>query len=318
MPNPETPDATSSPAVFVPSPADLNREASASPISKPQLRVFVIAVTVLVACFSVLLYRWCQFGLRSDLFSYTLMVPFISGYLIWTNKNKLSFGPPARGLAFLFATMGGAVLVLFGLLSKSAGWAPSTQIALTTLSFILIFLAICAAVLGGKFLRSALFPLGFLIFMVPLPASAEYAFESFLQYGSAYASYILLKLAGNSMYFEGTTFMLPGITLEVAPECSGIRSTLVLFLTSLIAGHLFLRNNWNKAILASVVIVLGIARNALRIFTLAQLCVHVSLDWIDSPLHHRGGPIFFALSLIPLFFLLWYLRKRERRAYSAK
>lgn len=33
---------------------------------------------------------------------------------------------------------------------------------------------------------------------------------------------------------------------------------------------------------------------------------------IDSSIHHRGGPIFFALSLIPLFLLLVWLRRQER------
>jgi hypothetical protein len=35
---------------------------------------------------------------------------------------------------------------------------------------------------------------------------------------------------------------------------------------------------------------------------------------IDSPIHHRGGPIFFSLSLIPLFALLWWLRASETRS----
>ena len=33
---------------------------------------------------------------------------------------------------------------------------------------------------------------------------------------------------------------------------------------------------------------------------------------IDSPIHHRGGPLFFALSLVPLFLLLWWLRRQEQ------
>src|SRR5262249_56535760 len=37
-------------------------------------------------------------------------------------------------------------------------------------------------------------------------------------------------------YTQGLVFDLPGFSLEVAPECSGIHSTLVLFITSLLAG----------------------------------------------------------------------------------
>jgi hypothetical protein len=32
---------------------------------------------------------------------------------------------------------------------------------------------------------------------------------------------------------------------------------------------------------------------------------------INSVIHRRGGPFFFAASLIPLFLLLWWLRRGE-------
>ena len=72
------------------------------------------------------------------------------------------------------------------------------------------------------------------------------------------------------------------------------------------------------AVLALAVIPLGIVRNGLRIFTLGQLCIHVSPAMINSDLHRRGGPLFFAISLTPLFFLLLFLRRLEHRNSQAK
>jgi len=120
-------------------------------------------------------------------------------------------------------------------------------------------------------------------------------------------------LSGATVFREGLRFHLPGIVIEVAKECSGIHSTLVLFVTSLLAGHLFLRSQWKKAVLALAVVPLGIARNGFRIFTISWLCVHVGPAMIDSPIHHRGGPIFFTLSLVPFLALLFVLRKSEGR-----
>jgi len=62
------------------------------------------------------------------------------------------------------------------------------------------------------------------------------------------------------------------------------------------------------------VIPLGIVRNAFRILVIGLLCVHVGPHMIDSLIHRRGGPFFFVLSLVPLFLLLWWLRRRERAA----
>jgi exosortase/archaeosortase family protein len=107
-------------------------------------------------------------------------------------------------------------------------------------------------------------------------------------------------------------FRLPGISLEVAPECSGIHSTLVLFITSLLAGQLLLRRTWKRTVLWLAVIPLALLRNGFRVFVISELCVHVSPQMIDSPIHHHGGPVFFVLSLAPFFLLLYFLRKGER------
>jgi exosortase/archaeosortase family protein len=57
---------------------------------------------------------------------------------------------------------------------------------------------------------------------------------------------------------------------------------------------------------------LAIVRNSLRILTVGLLCVHVGPHMIDSYIHRSGGPIFFALSLIPLFLTLVWLRRISR------
>jgi len=205
-------------------------------------------------------------------------------------------------------------------LGVGVGWKPAQTdyLAVMMLAFLLFFFGVCLGLLGGKNLRIMAFPAGLLIFMVPFPVVVERGIEGFLQHASAEASYLLLKLSGTTMFREGTLFVLPGITLEVAPECSGIRSSLVLFITSLLAGYLFLRGGWGRMALAVAVIALGILRNAVRIFVLAQLCIHINPDMIHSDLHRRGGPVFFVVSLVPLFLLLFWLRRREAGANKLK
>jgi exosortase/archaeosortase family protein len=86
---------------------------------------------------------------------------------------------------------------------------------------------------------------------------------------------------------------------------------MVLFMTSLVAGQFFLRASWKRAVLALAIVPLSLLRNGLRIVTIGELCVHVNPDMINSYIHKRGGPIFFVLSLVPLFLLLYYLRRSE-------
>ena len=74
---------------------------------------------------------------------------------------------------------------------------------------------------------------------------------------------------------------------------------------------MLLRRPEKRAALALFILPLALLRNAFRIFVLGQLCVRVGPNMIDSPIHHHGGPLFFALSLVPFFALLYFLKKSE-------
>jgi exosortase/archaeosortase family protein len=87
----------------------------------------------------------------------------------------------------------------------------------------------------------------------------------------------------------------------------------VLFITSLVASHLFLKSPWRRIILVAFVIPLGIVRNAFRILVIGLLCVHIGPHMIDSMIHHQGGPVFFVLSLVPLTLFMAWLRRPEQR-----
>ena len=158
----------------------------------------------------------------------------------------------------------------------------------------------------------AIFPVTILLFAIPLPDAVVIEFERALMIASAEAADLLFSLAGTSVYRDGQVFQLPGFTLEVAQECSGIRSSWVLLITSLLISHLFLQSNWRRAVVVAAVIPLGILRNGFRVLVIGLLCDNYGPHMIDSFVHQRGGPVFFGLSLLPLFALLWWLRRREQ------
>jgi exosortase C (VPDSG-CTERM-specific) len=161
-------------------------------------------------------------------------------------------------------------------------------------------------------MAAAAFPIAFLIFIVPLPDGAMQWLETASKLASDDAAHHFFLLSGTPVLRDGTVFHLPGIVFEVAQECSGIRSSWALFMTSLLASHLFLKSPWRQAVFVAFVIPLGILRNGFRILVIELLCVHLGPNMIHSIIHKQGGPAFFALSLLPLFALLWWLRHCER------
>lgn len=280
-----------------------------------QIRRLAMLVVILLLGFGKPLCDLVRYALKSDLYSHVLLIPFVSLYLIWIRRHKpVSVTRPAPLLAMIPFTAGILMLAGYGIGIRS-GWHldESDYLSLTTLSFLSFFFGAGLLVLGSGTLRAFSFPLAFLLFTVPFPAFLREGIEIFFQHTSTLAAHALLSLSGMPVLQEGRTLQLPGFRMEVAQECSGIHSSLVLFITSVLAGHLFLRTRWNRTWLTLAVIPLAILRNGFRIFTIGQLCVRVSPDMINSFIHRRGGPVFFALSLIPFFLLLYYLRWSESR-----
>ena len=83
-------------------------------------------------------------------------------------------------------------------------------------------------------MTAAAFPFAFLIFMVPLPDAIVDWLETASKLASAEAAALFFSVVGMPVLRDGTVFQLPGIVIEVAQECSGIRSSWVLFITSLL------------------------------------------------------------------------------------
>ncbi len=271
-----------------------------------------VAFTVLLALvFAKPLSRLAVYAADSNLDSYILLVPFVVGYLLYVERKAL----PGAYRASVFGT---AALGGIGLAALAAGlvWRESLSLndhlALMTLAFVSFLAAGGFLFLGAKWMAAAAFPVSFLIFLVPLPDAAVTWLENASVVASAEAAAMYFNLAGTSLVRHGTVFELPGIVIQVGQECSGIRSSWVLVITSLLASHMFLKSPWRRLVLVAFVIPLGILRNGFRILVIGLLCVHVGPQMIDSPIHHRGGPIFFALSLVPLLGLAWWLRNGER------
>jgi exosortase C (VPDSG-CTERM-specific) len=202
---------------------------------------------------------------------------------------------------------------------RAGAWSRNDTLALWAFAFFCFVIAGGFVFLGKDWMRAAAFPMGFLIFLVPLPDNVVYALETASKYASAEAAAMFFSLTGTPVLRQSAlVFQLPNITMQVAQECSGIRSSWVLFITGLLAAHLFLRSPWRRFFLIAFIIPLGVLRNGFRILVLGLLCVHIGPHMIDTAIHHRGGPIFFALSLVPLFGVLWWLWRGERRGAPEK
>jgi exosortase C (VPDSG-CTERM-specific) len=284
--------------------------------ARSQLLRFLGFLALLCIAFCRPLITLLEFCAGSELNSYILLVPFVSAYLLYLQRKSLKGGfGSSSGWAVLFAAI---AIVAYWCSNKFV--SQNDRISLQMLSFVCLMYCGGFLFLGRKWIAKAAFPVSFLAFLIPLPYQVVDRLETASKLASADCAaffYWLFDIPVLRDTQDGTVFQLPNIALRVAQECSGIHSSLILVIASLIACHLLLKSFWRRAGLIVFAIALGVVRNGFRIATLGWLCVHIGPQMIDSPIHHRGGPIFFVLSLIPLLLLLWVLCKGDRKIFPA-
>jgi exosortase C (VPDSG-CTERM-specific) len=279
---------------------------------RTRLILFIFATGLLALIFSVPLYHLLQLAGKDTLYSEVPMVPLLSLYLIWLRRERMPASiQPAFKSAALFFSAGLLTLAAFWLFGREVALPVENYLAWNISALVLIFAGLCCIFPGGVFMRTFACPMALLAFTIPFPVGVRQGIETLLQYGSAWFAGLFFNIIGDPVIRDGLQFHLPDIVIRVAPECSGIHSTLALTIVSIVASWLFLRTPWKRAVLVLVVIPLALIRNGFRIFVIGRLCIAFGPQMIDSPIHHHGGPLFFALSLLPFLLLLILLRKTE-------
>ncbi|MBA3352656.1 MAG: archaeosortase/exosortase family protein [Blastocatellia bacterium] len=273
---------------------------------------FLLFVVGLAVLFGKPLVLHATTAATSELHSHILLIPFVFAYLVYIRGKELPHDSRRSIAGSVSLLTIGAVAWAIPRLSTMV--SPSEHLAVTILAFVSFVAAGGFFFLGLEWMRMLGFSFAFLIFLVPLPDRALLMLETASQVASAEAADLFFHLSMTPVLRDGMIFQLPGIVIEVAQECSGIRSSLVLFITSLLASYLLLRSGWRRAILVGLVIPLGIVRNGFRIAVIGWLCAAYGPEMINSPIHRQGGPVFFVASLVPLLGLVWILRRGENKS----
>jgi exosortase len=255
------------------------------------------------------------FSFHHEFSSHVLLIPMLSLYLLYVERRVVfreAQSSPALGSALVLA---GAALY-WRTMVHSAAQSPAEFLPGSTLAIVVIWMGGFLICYGYRAWRAATFPLLFLLLMVPLPEEVLARTIYLLQVGSTSLSFSLFKLVGVPVFRQGFLLSVPGQTIEIAKACSGIRSSIALFITCLLAAHLFLRTPWKILLFVVLVFPVSIVKNAIRIVTLTLLGVYVDPSFLRGNLHHDGGFIFFLLALAILFPVLLLLQKSEKRPSS--
>jgi exosortase len=241
--------------------------------------------------------------------SHVVVIPFVTVALIYQGRHAIFTSIRTDWPAGLGVMLAGIAVALAARVPSSPAIAHSLSVAVA--GVVLLWIAGFLVCFGRDAARVALFPLLFLGFTIPIPAPVLDGAVRLLKAGSTEMVETLFALTGTVYHREGFVFTLPTVAIEIADECSGIRSSIALLLTTLLAGYTFLSTGWKRAALVAAIVPLTILKNGIRIVGLTLLAVHVNPSFLTGQLHHEGGIVFFLLALLLLEPLFRVLRKSE-------
>lgn len=266
--------------------------------------LFAVLIVLSLIPFRATLAGLLELSLADDRYSHIALIPLISAGIVYLEKRTIF--RTAR-----YSPKPGGALLLAGLLLHfaAARWmAPAGRLSAQVLAVLLAWVGVFLLCYGPRSLKSAAFPAVFLLLAIPIPVAIVEKVSFALQAASAELSHALFRLLGVPVFRQGHVFSLPGLTIEVAEECSGIRSTTALIISSILVGYVFLRSGWRRLSLVLVTAFVAVFKNALRIVFLAAMSVYVDPGFLHGVLHHRyGGTVFslVALAMIaPVFIAL--------------
>lgn len=254
-----------------------------------------------------------RLALNDDSFTYLLLILPITLLLIVTERNQspASYSGSSRGAGGVLLL--GAVFLRAVALWGQHHFSASDAISLNVFALVLFWIGSVIVCFGSQVVRSHLFAFCFLFLLLPLPDGVVNWIVGTLQTTSAVAAEALFRIARVPVVRDGIILSIPGLDIEVARECSSIRSSTMLVVLTLLLAHLFLHSKWRQILLVVLAVPLSIAKNAVRIFTIAELTTRVDPSYLYGKLHHQGGVVFLALAVLVTVLFLWFLRKSELR-----
>jgi exosortase len=241
--------------------------------------------------------------------SHLVFVPFVTLVLLYDRRARFAEEGPAIYLAGL--RLGGLVALSWIAVAFAPVAGPVYALTALVGAMVAAWVAGFAGCYGTPSFRAALFPLMFLGFAVPIPSTFVDAAVLLLKSGSAKVVAALFSLTGTPFHRSGYIFALPAFRIEIADECSGIRSSLALVMTSVLAAQLFLTTTWKRVLVVLVAIPFAVIKNGCRIVALSLLATYVDPGFMTGRLHHEGGVFFFTIGLAILAPFFLALRRTE-------
>jgi exosortase len=254
--------------------------------------VMGIVGTAVVWLYWPVLAGWIKDLWNDPNYSHVYIVPIISAFVTWQRRHLLA-ALPARG------SWSGLALLLAGAAMLIVGDIGTSQFVMRA-SLIILLAGLVLFHFGSAVLRSLTFPLGFLIFLVPVPLFFFFAMTTQLQNLAARSGAWALDLLGVAVFLDGNIIQLSNLTLGVTEACSGMRSLITLTALGVAWAHLMSPRRWMQVVVVTSVLPIAIVTNAGRIVVTGLVGQSLGVEYAEGFFHFFSGWLVFIAAVLGL------------------
>jgi len=226
-------------------------------------------------------------------YSHGFLIPFIFLYMVWHAYEE-------RTLSALQPSNWGLLPLLLGIAVQVVSVVGAEHF-LQAISLLIVLWGLSLYLGGWHFAKCMSIPIGYLIFMIPLPAIIWNNFSFLLKLQASNIAAYLLNLTGMVPFMQdGNIFHLTCGTLEVVDACSGLRSLISMLAMGVLIAYFSIYARWKKLVLVVMAIPIAIAANIMRIIILVFLAERYGIKMADGFLHTFSGILVFCVGLTML------------------
>ena len=285
--------------------------------NKAQVRYFLSStyfqVLILASSFLILFHHTfvelVKDWINDDNYSHGFLIPPISAFLIWQYKDKLSNTPVyASNIGLLLLGLGLSFFVISNI---------AAELFCMRLSILIVLFGLVIYIGGKKSLKDLALPIGYLVFMIPLPAIVWNKIAFPLKMFATNLSTSAIQLLGIPVHREGNILHLDNMSLEVVDACSGLRSLTSLLALSAAFALMSQLKKTKKCTLFLSAIPIAILVNIIRLTGTAALAQYYGQHVAQGFLHEASGILVFILGLTFLFVVYLLLQKWPNEKNSA-
>ena len=270
----------------------------------------VIGISLIVILLSLLYLQtfiWLvNSWLSHSFYSHGFLVPFVSGFIFWRKRHQLIPANPFSP---------GILVIVLGLSLYVAGLLFYFNF-LSAISFLVVLSGLVLYFWGNNGLQTLLFPIGFLIFMIPLPFLDSVS--NWLQSLSAHGSAAIIGAMGIPVAITGAEIRLEGSTFIIGLPCSGMNTLISLLALAAILGYFLKGRFYKKVILLTIAVPIAILANLVRIVSILVIANYYGTEAAMRFFHSYSSILLFVVAFLCLVIFAKLLGFRFRDASQQK